>query len=77
MASKMQCLGGLGRHKAYDMTRQVVGNIESERQNIYHWHIEVIREVLGCTYDDIFHGPKVSRLPPRTLYKKLRKRRRR
>lgn len=73
MASKMQCLG---RPKGYDMTRQVLGNIECGRQNIYHWHFEAIREVLGCSYDEIFLGPKVNRLPPGALYKKPRKRRR-
>jgi transcriptional regulator with XRE-family HTH domain len=73
MASKMQLLG----KRAYDMTRQVLGNIESERTNIYHWHVQAIQAVLECSYDEIFLGPKVNSQHTGMLFKKPRKRRRR
>jgi len=73
MAAKMQCLGG----KAYDMTRPIIGNIESGRHNIYHWQIEAIHDVFGCTYDEIFLGPTVNAMPAEALFKKPRARRRR
>ena len=72
MVSRIQCLGA----RAYDMTRQILGNIESERTNVYHWQIEAIRQVLGCSYDDIFFGPKVNGESAGSLFKQARKRRR-
>ena len=72
MVSRIQCLG----ERAYEMTRQILGNIESERTNVYHWQIEAIRKVLGCSYDDIFFGPKVDSQQTGALFKKPRKRRR-
>ena len=72
MATKMQCLG----KRAYEMTRQVLGNIECGRTNIYHWQIIAIHNVLGCSYDDIFLGPTTNQMPPDALFKKQRKRRR-
>lgn len=72
MASKMQCLGEEG----YEMTRQVLGNIECGRTNIYHWQIEVIREVLGCSFDDIFLGPRPGDQHSGILFKTPRKSRR-
>lgn len=68
MATKMQCLGG----KSYDMTRQMVGNIESGRTNVYHWHIEAIHDALGCTYDEIFLGPSVTSSDKNAFLKKPR-----
>ncbi len=56
LAAKIQCLGG----QYWEMTRQVLGNIESGRRNVYHWHIQGIRAALDCAYDDIFNGPKVG-----------------
>ena len=72
MAAKMQCLEG----KGYEMTRQVLGNIECGRTNVYHWQIEVIRDALGCSYDEIFLGPKVNSQHTGTLFKKPRQRHR-
>lgn len=72
MAARIQCLG----EKYYDMTRQMVGNIESGRTNVYHWHIEAIHDVLGCTYDEIFLGPKLSSADQDAFLKQPRTRRR-
>lgn len=68
MAARMQCLGG----KAYSMTRQVLGNIESGRTNVYQWHLEAIHDVLACSYDDIFLGPKTNGSDVEALWKKAR-----
>lgn len=70
MASRMQCLGERG----YEITRQILGNIECGRTNIYHWQIEVIRNVLGCSFDEIFLGTKMNSQQTGTLFKKPRKR---
>jgi transcriptional regulator with XRE-family HTH domain len=73
MASKMQLLG----NRAYEMTRQVLGNIECGRTNVYHWQIEAIQTVLKCSYDEIFNGPAVNNQDAATLFKKARIRRHR
>jgi DNA-binding XRE family transcriptional regulator len=69
LAAKVQCLGG----EYYDVTRQVVGNIESGRRNAYHWHIRGIRSALHCTFDEIFLGPKVDEADASAFLKKPRK----
>ena len=72
LAVKLQCLGG----RAYEMTRQTVANIESGRRNLYHWHIEAIRDAFGCSYDEIFLGPKVNGASAGGMFKKPFQRRR-
>ena len=72
LVSRMQCLGG----KAYEMTRQILGNIECGRTNLYHWQITAIRDAFGCSYDEIFLGPKVNSQQTGTLFKKPRQRHR-
>ena len=68
--SKIQCLGGEG----YDMTVQMLKNIESGRTKVYHWQIRCIRTGLQCTFDDIFLGPKVNGSDMSVFLKKERKR---
>lgn len=72
MAARMQCHGG----DAYNMTRQMIGNIETGRTNASTWQISALRDVLNCTYDEIFRGPDMSRYNDAALHKKPRKRRR-
>ena len=71
MAAKIQCLGG----KFYEMTRQMIANIESGRANVYHWQIRGIHNVLGCTFDEIFQGPNVNGKDTTPLLKSPRNRR--
>lgn len=56
VVAKIQCLGGEG----YNMTVQMLKNIETGRTNAYHWHIRNIRNALHCSFDEIFLGPKVN-----------------
>ncbi|MCI0535080.1 MAG: hypothetical protein L0Z50_07620 [Verrucomicrobiales bacterium] len=56
------------------MTRQILGNIESGRRKVYHWHIRGIRNALHCTFDEIFLGPKVNGAAANAFLKQPRKR---
>ena len=71
--AKIQCLGGEG----YDMTVQMLKNIESGRTKVYHWQIRCIREGLRCTYEEIFLGPSVNGQDLTVFLKKERRRNRR
>lgn len=57
MAAKIQCLPD---GKYYGLTRQILGNIEARRTRVADWQIRGIREVLGCSYEEIFLGPKAN-----------------
>ena len=61
MATKIQCLPD---GQFYEMTRQMLGNIEARRTRASDWQIRAIREVLGCSYEEIFQGPKTD--PPKS-----------
>lgn len=61
MVAKIQCLPG---GEFYEMTRQMLANIESRRTRASEWHIRAIHTVLGCAYEDIYHGPKARPAKP-------------